>query len=63
MLGPLSAFCPCVADLEQWYGETLIGYALGYLTVGHNGLSETELEDVLSCNDKVRRTGGRAVLQ
>ena len=40
-------------DLEQWYGETLISYAVGYLTLGHNGLSETELEDVLSCNDKV----------
>ncbi len=28
-------------------------YALGYLTQGQNGLSETELEDVLSCNDEV----------
>ena len=42
-------------DLEQWYGTTLIAHTLGYLTLGHNGLSETELEDVLSCNDKVRQ--------
>ena len=46
--------CILSSDLEQKYGQTLIKYALGYLTQGQNGLSETELEDVLSCNDEVR---------
>ena len=40
-------------NLENMYGNLLIKYAFGYLTVGVNGLSELELEDVLSCNDQV----------
>jgi hypothetical protein len=40
-------------DLEGKYGVTLIQNALGYLTVGIDGLTEVELEDVLSCDDAV----------
>ena len=40
-------------NLENRYGNILIKYAFGYITVGVNGLSEIELEDVLSCNDEV----------
>lgn len=40
-------------DLEAKYGKFLISRALGYITVGYNGLSELELEDVLSCDDAV----------
>ena len=40
-------------NLEHIYGEVLIKYTFGYLTVGVNGLSELELEDALSCNDEV----------
>lgn len=39
--------------LERKYGETFIIYALGYITASKQGLSQTELEDILSCNDKV----------
>ncbi|XP_064620122.1 NACHT domain- and WD repeat-containing protein 1-like [Lineus longissimus] len=39
--------------LEDRYGKTFIRFALGYFTVGRNGLSDIELEDVLSCNDEV----------
>ncbi|XP_046576157.1 NACHT and WD repeat domain-containing protein 2-like [Haliotis rubra] len=39
--------------LEQKFGEVLIRNALGYITVGLNGLSEIELEDVLSCDNEV----------
>ena len=38
---------------EQKFGEVFVCYALGYLTIGRGGLSEVELEDVLSCNDQV----------
>jgi WD40 repeat protein len=40
-------------QLEVRYGKTFIRFALGYFTVGRNGLSDIELEDVLSCNDEV----------
>ena len=39
--------------LERKYGHTFISYALGYITASKNGLSQAELEDILSCNDKV----------
>ncbi|XP_048248137.1 NACHT domain- and WD repeat-containing protein 1-like isoform X1 [Haliotis rufescens] len=39
--------------LEQKFGEILIRNALGYITVGLNGLSEIELEDALSCDNEV----------
>ena len=40
-------------DLETKFGSKFIQAALGYITVGLNGLTEIELEDVLSCNDEV----------
>ena len=39
--------------LERNYGNVLVQHALGYLTVGRNGLTEVEIEDVLSMNDDV----------
>ncbi len=39
--------------LEVKFGEMLVRHALGYLTVGLNGLTEVELEDALSCDDDV----------
>lgn len=39
-------------NLEQKYGEQLVSSALGFITVGKNGISEIEMEDALSCDDK-----------
>ena len=39
--------------IEVGYGRTLVSYSLTYITVARDGLSEVELEDVLSCNDAV----------
>ena len=39
--------------LELRYGSLLIRSALGYLTAGLIGLTELELEDVLTCQDAV----------
>ncbi|KAL5018770.1 hypothetical protein ScPMuIL_004492 [Solemya velum] len=41
------------ANLEQKYGQQLVSSALGLITVGINGISEIEMEDALSCDDKV----------
>ena len=40
-------------NLEKKFGYTLVSHALGYITVGQHGLTEFEIEDVLSCDDKV----------
>ena len=40
-------------NLEKKFGYTLVSHALGYITIGLNGLTEFEIEDVLSCDDKV----------
>ncbi|XP_071493290.1 NACHT domain- and WD repeat-containing protein 1-like [Diadema antillarum] len=40
-------------DLEDRHGEIFVSHALGYLTAGKSGLTETEMEDVLSCDDEV----------
>ena len=40
-------------NLEKKFGYTLVSHALGYITLGLNGLTEFEIEDVLSCDDKV----------
>eukprot|EP01103_Thecamoeba_quadrilineata_P016414 TRINITY_DN5482_c0_g1_i1.p1 TRINITY_DN5482_c0_g1~~TRINITY_DN5482_c0_g1_i1.p1 ORF type:complete len:1835 (+),score=369.73 TRINITY_DN5482_c0_g1_i1:132-5507(+) len=37
--------------LEKYYGTIFVHRALGYLTVAKHGLSQLELEDVLSCDD------------
>ncbi|ESO93392.1 hypothetical protein LOTGIDRAFT_119509, partial [Lottia gigantea] len=40
-------------ELEKKFGRQLIKSALGFITVGFNGLSEIELEDALSCDNYV----------
>lgn len=40
-------------NLEKKFGYTLVSHALGYITIGLNGLTEFEIEDVLSCDEKV----------
>lgn len=40
-------------ELERKYGELLVSHALGYLTAGRQGLTDSELRDVLSCDDEV----------
>ncbi|XP_060597775.1 NACHT domain- and WD repeat-containing protein 1-like [Ruditapes philippinarum] len=39
--------------LEKMHGKILVTRALSYLTLAHNGASEAELEDILSCDDDV----------
>ena len=39
--------------LEKKFGHLLVSHALGYITVGLGGLTEIEIEDVLSCDDMV----------
>ncbi|WAQ96293.1 NWD1-like protein [Mya arenaria] len=39
--------------LETKFGQTLVSHALGYITVGLSGITEFEIEDVLSCDDAV----------
>eukprot|EP00057_Strongylocentrotus_purpuratus_P006352 XP_011660826.1 PREDICTED: NACHT and WD repeat domain-containing protein 1-like [Strongylocentrotus purpuratus] len=40
-------------ELEEHHGLIFVAHALGYLTAGKSGLTEAEIEDVLSCDDKV----------
>ena len=40
-------------QLQDHHGELLVSRSLGYFTSARNGLTETELEDVLSLDDKV----------
>lgn len=40
-------------DLEQRHGPTLLKHTLAYISASKRGISEAELEDVLSCDDKV----------
>ena len=39
--------------VERLHGNTLVGHALAYVTASKNGLSEPELEDLLSLDDDV----------
>ncbi|WAR01784.1 NWD1-like protein [Mya arenaria] len=39
--------------LEVMHGKIFVSHALGYLTISRSGLTETELEDILSCDDEV----------
>ena len=39
--------------LEVTYGALFVSAALGYVTVGRQGISSVEMDDVLSCNDDV----------
>ena len=40
-------------ELEDDHGYIFVAHALGYMTAGKNGLTEAEIEDVLSCDDEV----------
>ncbi|KAK3095279.1 hypothetical protein FSP39_012657 [Pinctada imbricata] len=40
-------------QLERKHGQTFISHTLGYVTAARYGASESELEDVLSCDDEV----------
>ena len=40
-------------NLKPKFGETFVMHALGYLTASKSGLSETEIEDLLSLDDVV----------
>lgn len=39
--------------VELQHGPTLVGYALAYITASKNGISESELEDLISLDDIV----------
>ncbi|KAK2152117.1 hypothetical protein LSH36_339g02004 [Paralvinella palmiformis] len=39
--------------LEKQHGQTLVSFALAFFTAAQNGLSEIEMEDLLSLNDPV----------
>lgn len=39
--------------LERRHGRTLVHHAMGYFTAAKHGLSDSELEDILSCDDAV----------
>ena len=39
-------------NLEIKFGRTITSHALGYITIARGGISENELEDVLSCDDE-----------
>lgn len=39
--------------IENQHGKLLVSHALGYLTAAKSGVSEAELEDLLSLDEKV----------
>ncbi|XP_048764016.2 NACHT domain- and WD repeat-containing protein 1-like [Ostrea edulis] len=39
-------------NLEIKFGKVIASHALGYITIARDGISENELEDVLSCDDE-----------
>ncbi|XP_041349252.1 NACHT domain- and WD repeat-containing protein 1-like [Gigantopelta aegis] len=42
-----------LARVEQLHGKLFVSHALAYLTLSKSGLTESELEDILSCDDEV----------
>lgn len=50
VLGAINAL---FSRIEKQHGQVLVRHALGYVTAAKSGLTETELEDVLSCDDDV----------
>ncbi|KAK3726964.1 hypothetical protein RRG08_004057, partial [Elysia crispata] len=40
-------------QMEVSHGKVFVSRALGYLTISESGLSEAELEDILSCDNQV----------
>jgi len=47
------ALCSVFEAAEQDLGTEFVGAALSYITLSREGLTMSELEDVLSCNDRV----------
>ncbi|XP_069125172.1 protein qui-1-like [Argopecten irradians] len=47
-----SAISHLFQNMETKFGKVLTNHALGYITIALNGASETEIEDVLSCDDE-----------
>ncbi|CAH1788164.1 unnamed protein product [Owenia fusiformis] len=41
------------ARVERVHGKLLVSRTLGYMTLGRSGLTEAELEDILSCDEDV----------
>ncbi|XP_056017514.1 uncharacterized protein LOC125672012 [Ostrea edulis] len=39
-------------NIEVKFGNVIASHALGYITIARDGISENELEDVLSCDDE-----------
>ena len=39
-------------NMEVKFGKIVTSHALGYITIARDGISENELEDVLSCDDE-----------
>ncbi|KAJ8318731.1 hypothetical protein KUTeg_003822 [Tegillarca granosa] len=39
-------------NLENKFGQVITSHALGFITIGYNGISEIEIEDALSCDDE-----------
>ncbi|XP_038079386.1 NACHT domain- and WD repeat-containing protein 1-like isoform X1 [Patiria miniata] len=40
-------------ELEHKHGQIVISHALGYISAAKSGITEAEIEDVLSCDDEV----------
>lgn len=40
-------------SMEAEHGETFISHAFALLTAAYRGLSDAEMEDILSCDEKV----------
>ena len=47
---PLLLYC---LQIEAHHGTLLVARAFGYMVVTRNGITETELEDILSLDDEV----------
>ena len=39
--------------IERQHGKIFVTHTLAYITAAKNGLTESELEDILSCDDAV----------
>lgn len=40
-------------DLEKEHGNTFVAHAFGCLTLAYRGLSDAEMEDIMSCDEEV----------
>jgi hypothetical protein len=51
----VSEFLPMCLRVENKHGWMLVSHALAYVTASKNGISEPEIEDLISLDDKVFR--------